>query len=71
MFSNDVIVSITINGGHPWGFSIKGGSKSNKPLVISKVNNIYVYNYLNAVTGNAVCCYLCSFFILLIKHATC
>nr|XP_018672167.2 protein Shroom2-like [Ciona intestinalis] len=30
-------IEITLHGGRPWGFSIKGGWESNKPLVISKL----------------------------------
>ena len=38
MVSNESLLTITIFGGQPWGFSLKGGSENNKPLVISKVN---------------------------------
>ncbi|CAK8697019.1 unnamed protein product [Clavelina lepadiformis] len=30
-------IEIRLVGGRPWGFSIKGGRESNKPLVISKM----------------------------------
>jgi len=36
-------LEILVCGGRPWGFSVKGGVESNKPLTISKVNS-YTYS---------------------------
>nr|CAB3266063.1 protein Shroom2-like [Phallusia mammillata] len=30
-------IEVVLSGGRPWGFSIKGGRESNKPLVVSKL----------------------------------
>ena len=32
-------VEVYLDGGKPWGFAIKGGNESNRPLVISKVRS--------------------------------
>ena len=42
MASRKERIEISIIGGRPWGFSLKGGQESDKPLMISKVWVDYV-----------------------------
>ena len=34
---------IKLEGGRPWGFKIAGGAEVNKPIIITKVINLYSY----------------------------